>query len=68
MGLAIKKLRTEEINNNLLLATDDEGRTVFYVAANSGRIEVLKEVCEWTNNKVTTEGISKQLLLATHDE
>ena len=54
---ASEKLISEELNNNLLLATDDEGRTFFHMAAKCRRIEVLKKVCKWANNKVTTEGI-----------
>jgi hypothetical protein len=55
---ANEKLTSEEINNILLLATD-EGRTVFHMAAKCDRIEVLQKVCEWANDKVTTEGISE---------
>ena len=56
---ANEKLTSEELNNILLLATDDEGRNVFHMAAKCGRIEVLQKVCKWAKDKVTTEGISK---------
>jgi len=41
MGVANEKITTKEINNNLLLATDDEGRTVFHMAVQSGGLELL---------------------------
>ena len=56
---ANEKLATEEINNNLLLATDRWGRTVFDVAAKKGRLEILEKLREWANEKLTTEEIKK---------
>jgi hypothetical protein len=35
---AKENLTAEEINNKLLLATVDEGRTVFYIAGNQGEL------------------------------
>ena len=39
-----EKLTTEEINNNLLLATDEKGRTVWHVVAKDGFLEALRKV------------------------
>jgi hypothetical protein len=38
------KLTTDEINNNLLLATDEKGRTVWHVAEEEGFLEALGKV------------------------
>jgi hypothetical protein len=62
---AKEKLTTEEINNKLLLATDNVGRTFFHTAAEWGQLEVLQLVWEWATEKLTTEEISNKLLLAT---
>jgi hypothetical protein len=61
------KLTTEEIKNKLLLTTDEEERTVFYMAADQGRLEILQKVWDLANEKLTTEEISNKLLLATHN-
>jgi ankyrin repeat protein len=52
----------------LLLTTNNEGRTVFDIAADQGRLEILQKVWEWANEKLTTEEINKKLLLATDNE
>jgi len=44
--LAEKKLTSREINNNLLLATDHEGRTVFHIAVKCGGIELVQKVAQ----------------------
>jgi uncharacterized protein YuzE len=64
---ANEKLTTEEINNNLLLATDNKGRIVFYIAAVFDGLEILHMLWEWANEKLTTEGINNKLLLGTDD-
>jgi uncharacterized protein YeeX (DUF496 family) len=65
---ANEKLTTEEINNKILLATDDQGRTVFHAAAECGRLEVLRKLWEWAKKKLTAEMINNILLLATDDQ
>ena len=49
---ANEKLTTEEKNNKLLLGTDNEGRTVWYVAEKWGNLEILQKVWEWANEKL----------------
>jgi len=58
------KSTTEEINSILLLATDDKGRMVLYMAANRGKLELLQEILDWAEENLTTEEINI-LLLAT---
>ena len=41
---ANEKLSTEELNNKLLLATDNFGRTVFHIATYQGRLEILQKL------------------------
>jgi endo-1,4-beta-D-glucanase Y len=41
---ANEKLKREEINNKLLLATDDKGRTVWHVVAESGNLVALQKI------------------------
>ena len=59
------KLTTEEISSKLLLATDDKGRTVLYMAANGGKLELLQQIMDWAEENLTTEEIKNILLLAT---
>jgi len=61
------KLTAEEISSKLLLDTDNKGRTVLYVAANGGRLELLQEILCWAEENLITEEIKKKnmLLLAT---
>jgi hypothetical protein len=40
------QLTAEEIETNLLLATDCEGRTVLHMAAEHGKLETLEKVWE----------------------
>jgi hypothetical protein len=40
---AKEKLTTEEINNKLLLGTDNEGRTAWHLAAMWGKLEMLEK-------------------------
>ena len=65
---ANEKLTTEEINNKLLLGTDNEGRTVWHLAAIRGNLEILQKVWERANEKLTTEEINNKLLLGTDNE
>jgi hypothetical protein len=41
---AKEKLTTEEINNKLLLATDNKGRTIWHIAAKCVNPEILENV------------------------
>ena len=61
-------IKTEKINNKLLLATDFKGRTVLHIAVDRGRLELLQKISPWANEKPTTEEISNNLLSATDDE
>jgi len=48
----------------LLLATDNEGRTVFYLAAEFYKLQVFQGILDWAKDNLTTEEV-KKLLLAT---
>jgi hypothetical protein len=52
----------------LLLAQDDEAKTAWFVATERGNLQVLKKLWEWANEKLTTEEINSDLLLATDDQ
>ena len=54
---AEEKLTTEEIKNKLLLGTDAEGRTAWYLAAEEGSLQALQKVWDWAEEKLTIEEI-----------
>jgi len=62
---AKEKLTTEEINNTLLLGTDNEGRTAWHLAAMWSNVENLQKVWEWAKERLTTEEINTKFLLGT---
>jgi ankyrin repeat protein len=49
---AEEKLTSEEINNNFLLGTDNEGKTAFHLASVEGNLEVLYELWELAKKKL----------------
>jgi len=51
----------------LLLATDNKARTVFRWAAESDKLEILHEICEWAKVKLSVEEINKFLLVTDCD-
>ena len=51
----------------MLLATDNEGRTVWQLAAGRGNIELLKKIMECATEDLTTEEVNNKLLLATEN-
>ena len=50
----------------MLFATENTGRTVLHLAALNSEIEVLQKLRVWAKNKLTTEDVSKKLLLARY--
>jgi ABC-type dipeptide/oligopeptide/nickel transport system permease subunit len=68
MEWANKKLTPEEINNKLLLGTDNKGRAAWHVAAARGKSEILQQLWEWANKKLTPEEINNKLLLGTDNK
>jgi aminoglycoside N3'-acetyltransferase len=54
--LAKENLTTKEVNK-LLLATDNEGRTVFHLAADFYKLEVFQGILDWAKDNLTTEEI-----------
>ena len=63
--MAKENLTIEEINNKLLLGTDNEGRTVWHWAALSGHLEILKKLWEWAKENLTAGKINNTLLFGT---
>jgi len=55
----------EEINNKLLLATDDMGRSAWHLAVEGSNLEALLKIWQWANEAQTREEIKYKLLLAT---
>jgi ankyrin repeat protein len=56
--------KTEKLNKNLLLATDQKERTALHVVTLWNRIEVLEKLWEFAEEGTTVE-VNKMLLLAT---
>jgi ankyrin repeat protein len=52
----------------LLLVTDNEGWNAWHRAAYVGKLDVLHKLCEWVEQKVTTEEINNMLFLVTDSE
>jgi len=48
---AKRNLTTGEINDKLLLGTDDMGRTSWHMAAKNNSIAVLQKIWEWANEQ-----------------
>jgi len=46
------------IENKILLGTDCEGMSAWHWAAKNGNLEVLTNVWEWAEEKLTTEEIN----------
>ena len=63
MKWAEEKLTTEEMKKNLLLATDNKGRTVLHVAVECKELQILQEIMKWAKEKLTTEEVNKLLLV-----
>ena len=49
----------------MLLATSNMGRSAWHMAAKKNNLDVLQNVLEWAEEKLTTEEINNKLLLAT---
>ena len=65
---ANEKLTTVEINNKLPLATDNEGRTVWQLAAGRDNIQLLQKLWECAKENLKREVINNNVLLATDNE
>jgi len=62
---ANENLTREEINNKLLLSTDNERMAAWHWAARWGKLDVLQKVWEWANENLTRQEVNNILLLAT---
>jgi endo-1,4-beta-D-glucanase Y len=60
-----EKLTTEEIKNEMLLRTDNDGRTPWHFAALFGQQDILKDIWNWAKEQLTTEEIRNEMLLRT---
>jgi hypothetical protein len=65
-NLAKENLTAEEVNK-LLLATNNEGRTVFHVAAELRELQLFQGIFNLAKKTQTTEELNK-LFLATDNE
>ena len=61
---AKENLTIEEINKKLSFGTDNEGRTVWQLAAERGQLETTQKLWERSKNNVTIDDISNELLFA----
>jgi hypothetical protein len=57
LELAKETLTTEEIKNNLLLATDSDGKRIWQVTVDNGNLDVMQELWELGRENLTTEEI-----------
>jgi len=48
-----EKLTRKERNNKFLLVTDNEGRTIWHVAAKEDTLEIFLELWFWATLKIT---------------
>jgi len=64
--LTEENLITEEVNNKLLLATDNEGKAVLHMTARVGKLEILQEILDLAKEKLTAE-VTNKILLATEN-
>jgi hypothetical protein len=55
------------LNNKILLSNDTVKGTNWYLAADLEKIEILKKIWEWAEERLTTEEKKEELLLATDD-
>ena len=65
MGGAKENLTTEETNNKLLLATDNDGWNAWHFATGKGNIELLQKLLKRDKENLTTWEINNKLLLVT---
>jgi endo-1,4-beta-D-glucanase Y len=63
-----KKNLTKEEVKELLLATDNEGRTVFNLAADFHNLEVLRGIVSWTRENSIREEVNELLLARKNQE
>jgi len=61
--LVKENLTTEEVNK-MLLATDNEGRTVFHLAAELSKPEKFQGILNVVNENLTTEEVNKLFLIS----
>jgi len=54
----------EEINNKLLIGTDNERRTAWHLAALWGNLEALKKVCGWAKENLITDEVNNEIYQA----
>jgi hypothetical protein len=57
MDFAKDNLRTVEIKNKLLLATNSEGNTAWHLAAQWGTLDALQKMCNLVKDNLTREEI-----------
>jgi Ca2+-binding EF-hand superfamily protein len=62
-----KENQTKEDVNKLLSATDNDGRTVFHVAAEFSEVELFQRILNFAKGNLTKEEINKFLLDTDND-
>jgi endo-1,4-beta-D-glucanase Y len=60
---AEEKLTTEEMKNEMLLRTDNEGGTAWHLAAYRGEQDVMQKIWDWAKEKLTTEEIKNVMTM-----
>jgi SRSO17 transposase len=56
------------IRNEILLRTDNKGRTTWHPAAYSGKQVAMLKIWDWAKEKLTTDEIRNEMLLHTDNE
>jgi hypothetical protein len=65
---AKEKLTTEEIKNEMLLHTDNDGRTTWETAAYLGQQAVMQNIWVLAKENLTTEEIKNEMILRTDND
>jgi endo-1,4-beta-D-glucanase Y len=58
---AKENLTREEMRNEMLLRTDNKGRTAWHLAAYIGKQDVMQKIWDWAKEKLTTEEIRNEI-------
>jgi hypothetical protein len=71
VALLIDSLQTSDHTDTLrqlLLAQNIEGKSAYFMATESGNLQVLEKLWEYAKEKLTTEDINNKILLARYNE
>jgi hypothetical protein len=68
LKLAKVRLTAEEIKNEMLLNTGDEGSNAWHIASFRGEVDIMERLCELAKERLATEEIINEILLRSDHE